>query len=78
MSIVKLKSYTFSEMQLNLNLSQYLELIGSSLFLFFNMIMLIIIQKLSRPEYGSYKILMMVMTSLYVAYSAIEILVLPV
>uniref|UniRef100_A0A1I7TXU0 G protein-coupled receptor n=1 Tax=Caenorhabditis tropicalis TaxID=1561998 RepID=A0A1I7TXU0_9PELO len=62
----------------NLELPQYLELAGSTLSLFFNMTLLFIIGKFSRPEYGSYRVLMMAMTSLYVIYSSIEILVLPV
>lgn len=65
-------------MQLNLNLSQYLELIGSSLSLLFNLVLLVIIIKFSRPEYGSYKLLMMVMATLYAIYSAIEVIILPV
>ncbi|CCD61358.1 Seven TM Receptor [Caenorhabditis elegans] len=64
-------------MQLNLNLSQYLELIGSSLSLLFNLVLLVIIIKFSRPEYGSYKLLMMVMATLYAIYSAIEVIILP-
>ncbi|EGT31548.1 hypothetical protein CAEBREN_30321 [Caenorhabditis brenneri] len=64
-------------MHSNLELAQYLELAGSSLSLFFNVLLLYIIYRFSRPEYGSYRILMMVMTSFYVIYSAIEVLVLP-
>ncbi|EGT31536.1 hypothetical protein CAEBREN_30450 [Caenorhabditis brenneri] len=64
-------------MHSNLELAQYLELAGSSLSLFFNVLLLYIIYRFSRPEYGSYRILMLVMTSFYVIYSAIEVLVLP-
>ncbi|KAF1753459.1 hypothetical protein GCK72_020016 [Caenorhabditis remanei] len=64
-------------MNSTLELPQYLELAGSALSLFFNVILFYIITKFSRPEYGSYRILMLVMTSLYVVYSAIEVIVLP-
>ena len=70
--------FIFSEMNSTLELPQYLELAGSALSLFFNVILFYIITKFSRPEYGSYRILMLVMTSLYVVYSAIEVIVLPV
>ncbi|EFO95290.1 hypothetical protein CRE_08767 [Caenorhabditis remanei] len=64
-------------MNSTLELPQYLELAGSALSLFFNVFLFYIITKFSRPEYGSYRILMLVMTSLYVVYSAIEAIVLP-
>lgn len=62
----------------SLELPQHLELVGSSFSLAVNVFLMYLIYRFSRPEYGSYRMLMLVMTFLYVIYSAIEITVLPV
>ncbi|CAP22563.1 Protein CBR-STR-82 [Caenorhabditis briggsae] len=64
-------------MQSRLELPQYIGLTGSMLSFSCNIFLMYIIGKFSRPEYGSYRILMGVMAGLYVVYSSIDILVLP-
>uniref|UniRef100_A0A8R1DFT2 G protein-coupled receptor n=1 Tax=Caenorhabditis japonica TaxID=281687 RepID=A0A8R1DFT2_CAEJA len=61
----------------SLEISQFVELLGSLLSLVSNVFLLVLIHRFSHPEYGSYKILMILMAGLYVVYSAIEVLVMP-